>query len=175
MFSKVAGIIIILLTGFFLYVAMKPSEMLISRELLIKASPDTIFPYINSAKKCNEWMPWAEVDPKVQISYSGPDEGVGTTSSWTSTGRMGEGKSVVVESIPNQVVKTQLTYTKPMEMTQLSIMSLTPKDGGTLVRWSVSGKNAFVGRLMCVFMNMDKEVGGQFEKGLAKLKLMTEK
>ena len=91
---------------------------------------------------------------------------------------MGTGEALVVESIANQTVKTQLTYTKPMEMQQLAEITLTPLStsfGGnhpplTLVRWQVTGKNNFVGRLFCLVLDMDKHVGGQFEKGLANLK-----
>ena len=28
------------------------------------------------------WMPWSESDPNVKTTYSGPEEGVGSTSSW---------------------------------------------------------------------------------------------
>ena len=78
------------------------------------------------------------------------------------------------ESISNQSVKTQLTYTKPMAMSQLAEVSLTPVDGGTKVKWSVDGHNGFLFRLMGVIMNMDKSVGSEFEKGLAKLKIAAE-
>ena len=40
--------------------------------------------------------------------------------------------------------------------------------------WSMSGKNNFLARAMCLFMNMDKMVGGDFEKGLANLKAIAE-
>jgi hypothetical protein len=33
----------------------------------------------------------------------------------------------------------------------------------------MSGKNNFIGKLFCLVMNMDKTVGGDFEKGLANL------
>lgn len=107
--------------------------------------------------------------------YSGPPEGVGSKSNWDSNGQMVTGEAEVIESIPNQVVKTKLTYTRPMEMSQMAEVSLTPSaDGQTLVKWSVSGKNTFIGRLMCVFINMDKMVGAQFEKGLTNLKKLVE-
>ena len=159
-----------LIIGLLVYVAMQPSEMNISRELFIKATPHALFPYINNSKKSNEWMPWAESDPLVQMVYSGPEEGLGATSSWDSPGKMGTGKAVVVESVSNILVKTKLTYTKPMVMSQLAEITLSPTTDGTVVRWSVTGKNTFIGRLFCLFMNMDKMVGGQFEKGLRKLK-----
>ena len=87
------------------------------------------------------------------MQYSGPEEGVGSKSSWDSKGKMGTGNAVVVESILNTSVKTQLTYSKPMEKSQLAEISLTPVPGGTKVKWSVDGHNAFVFRLMGALMN----------------------
>jgi hypothetical protein len=38
----------------------------------------------------------------------------------------------------------------------------------------MAGKNNFMGKAVGLFMNMDKMVGGDFEKGLASLKAVTE-
>lgn len=160
--------------GLCLYVALQPPEFSIARELTINASAEALFPYINNSKKSYEWMPWREADPDAQMNYSGPEEGVGAKTTWDSNGQMGTGEALVVESIPNLSVKTQLTYTRPMNMSQMAEVSLTPTANGTVVRWSVSGHNTFLGRLMCVFLSMDKMVGGQFEKGLANLKALVE-
>ncbi len=170
MLKKILLGLILLIAALLIYAATQPSQMLIAREQLIKATPDVIFPYINHSKKSNEWMPWKDSDPKVEMIYSGPEEGLGSTSSWDSPGQMGTGQAVVVESIPLQHVKTQLTYTKPMQMSQLATISLTPTSDGTLVRWEVTGENSFLGRLMCLFFDMDELVGSEFEKGLMKLK-----
>lgn len=43
----------------------------------------------------------------------------------------------------------------------------------TVVTWSMSGKNNFIARAFCLFVNMDKMVGGEFEKGLENLKSVT--
>ena len=174
MLIKLLSVLALGLGGFLIYVAMQPAACTISREILIKASPESLFPHINNSKKMNAWMPWQDSDPGVKMQYSGPEEGVGAKSSWESSGKMGLGNAVVVESIPNKSVKTQLTYTKPMEMSQLAEVSLAPVDGGTKVKWSVEAHNGFVFRLIGTIMNMDKMVGGEFEKGLAKLKAMTE-
>lgn len=174
MFINILIIAVVVLGGFLTYVALKPAACNISREIVIRASPETLFPFINNSKKMNEWMPWQDSDPGVKMQYSGPDEGVGSKSSWNSTGKMGIGDAVVIESTPNRSVKTQLTYTKPMEMSQLAEVILTPVDGGTKVKWSVDGHNGFIFRLMGVIMNMDKMVGGEFEKGLTKLRMTAE-
>ena len=34
----------------------------------------------------------------------------------------------------------------------------------------MEGKNDFLAKAVCLFMNMDKMVGGQFEQGLAQMK-----
>jgi hypothetical protein len=38
----------------------------------------------------------------------------------------------------------------------------------------MTGRNNFVAKAMCLFMNMDKMIGGQFEKGLASMKMIVE-
>lgn len=164
----------VILIGLLGYAAFQPKEMHISRELLIKATAEIIFPHINNSKLANEWMPWTDSDPQVKMQYSGAEEGVGSTSSWQSEGDMGTGQAIVIESTQNELVKTQLTYTKPMNMSQLAEITLTPQEAGTLVRWSVKGENSFVVRLLCIFFNMDKKVGGEFEKGLKKLQAKVE-
>ena len=49
-----------------------------------------------------------------------------------------------------------------------------PQGDKTIVTWAMYGKNNFMGKLMSVFMNCDKMVGGQFEKGLAQMKTIVE-
>ena len=163
------------IVGFLVYVGFIPETCTISRETLIKANPEKLFPYINNSKKMNDWMPWQDSDPQVKMQYSGPEEGIGAKSSWESPGKMGVGNAVVVESHPNASVKTQLTYTKPMEMSQLAEFTLTPTEGGTKVKWSVEAHNGYLLRLIGLIMNFEKAVGSEFEKGLAKLKMQVER
>lgn len=173
--KKIILIGICTLIGFILILAgMKPAHVVISRELEISASPDILFPYINNAKKSYEWMPWAESDPGAEVKFSGPSEGVGSASSWVGK-NMGVGTSEVIESIPNQLVKTGLKYTEPHEMNQIAEISLTMTARGTLVKWSVNGHNNFLFRIISVFIDIDKIVGDQFLKGLNNLKILAEK
>lgn len=166
----------IILAIFVVIAAFKPEDYLIKRSIMIKASADVIYPYLVSMKKADTWMPWNDLDPNVKTTYLGPEEGNGAISSWVSTGDMGTGQAEIVEVVPNQLVKTKITYTKPMEMSQDSEFILEPQGESTQMTWSVTGKQPFIARLMCtmLFMNMDKYVGGMFEQGLNKLKLIVE-
>ena len=174
MLKKITASLALAIVVLLIYVALKPGQMLVAREILMRASAETIFPYMNNSKKANDWMPWQDSDPDVKIFYSGPEEGIGSKSSWDSKGKMGTGEALVIESVFNQMVKTQLTYTKPFQMAQIAELSLTSEGGGTKVRWSVSGHNGFFFRLIGVFINCDKMIGGEFEKGLLKLKSKVE-
>jgi len=40
--------------------------------------------------------------------------------------------------------------------------------------WSMSGTSSLMGKIFCLFMNMDKLVDRQFEEGLANQKKLTE-
>jgi uncharacterized protein YndB with AHSA1/START domain len=176
MIKRILLVIGITLAVFVVIAFLKPEEYQIKREVIIDAQPETVFPFLASMKKADQWMPWKEIDPKVETSYEGPEEGVGSISSWNSPGSMGTGKAEVIAVTENQLVKTKITYTKPMQMSQDSEFILTPMGEATQMTWIVRGKQPFFARLMCtlMFMNMDKYVGGMFERGLNKLKLSIE-
>ncbi|MBI3544702.1 MAG: SRPBCC family protein [Deltaproteobacteria bacterium] len=176
MIIRVVASVLVIVGVFLAYAALKSGDYVISRELAIHAPAEKVFPYLNNSKLAGEWMPWAEADPTVKMSYSGPAEGVGSRSSWDSPGQMGTGSATVVESVPNRSVHTKLEYVKPFQMQQDAELSIRPADAGNvIVTWSVKGTNTFMGRVMCSFMNMDKMVGGSFEKGLSNLKTRMEK
>lgn len=169
-FLVAMGVIIV---GTLVLAMFKSSDMYVSRELVILKTPDEIFPHINNSQKSYDWMPWKETDPDVKVEFLGPIEGLGSKSSWNGQ-KMGVGSSEVIESIQNQTVKTKLVYTKPFEMSQVAEVSLTPVPEGTTVKWSVRGQNNYFFKLMSIFVNCDKMIGGEFEKGLSKLKKILE-
>lgn len=165
------AIVIALFLG---YVALQPADYAVSREIAIQASADKIFPYLNNQKLGEKWGPWKDVDPDVVLLYSGPDEGVGAKASWDTKGQLGTGSATISESIPNEKVGIELEYSEPVVMHQHSDYLIRADGSGSIVTWRVTGKNNFIGRLMCVFMDMDKVVGSMFEKGLANLKRIVE-
>lgn len=164
--------ILVLIVGI---AAMQSPDYKGSRELSIDAPAEKIFPFLNSSKLAEQWGPWLEVDPQAKMSYSGPDTGVGSRASWESPGQLGTGSATIVGSVPNKQVDIKLEYSKPMNMTQDSVYLIESTGGQSLVRWTVTGQNSLMGRVMCLFVNMDKMVGGMFEKGLSNLKTLVEK
>ena len=56
-----------------------------------------------------------------------------------------------------------------MKAVNPTIFTLVPEGGGTRVTWTMTGESKGIGRVFMLFMNMDKMVGGDFEKGLVQL------
>ncbi len=174
MLVKILVGLVVIVGAIFIYAAVQPKDYRISREITINAPAEVIFPWINNSKKTSEWMPWASMDPQMTMTYVGPEEGVGAGSKWNSEGKMGVGSATVTESVPNQLVKTKLEYTKPFEGIQFAQIAIASEGTASKVKWSVEGENNIIGRVFCLFMNMDKMIGGSFEQGLSALKTKVE-
>jgi hypothetical protein len=68
----------------------------------------------------------------------------------------------------------KLEFIKPFASTALTEFGLKPEGNQTALTWSMSGENNFMAKAFCLFMNMDKMVGGDFDRGLAQLKALAE-
>jgi hypothetical protein len=80
----------------------------------------------------------------------------------------------ITDAEPDRKVAIKLEFMKPFQATNVTTFDLVPSSDGTKVTWAMEGRNNFVAKAMCIFMPMDKMVGGDFEKGLASLKQVAE-
>lgn len=159
---------------FVIVVATRPSEFRVSRSIIINAPPDAVFPHVNELRKWEAWNPWGKVDPNMKLTYDGPPAGVGSSYSWVGNSDVGEGKGTITESRSSELVRFRLDFYKPMAGTSDAEFTFKPHASGTEVTWTMSGKNNFIAKAVCMFMSMDRMVGGQFEKGLADMKAAAE-
>lgn len=154
--------------------AFQPAEFAVKRSLAIAASPQALFDQVNDHRKFLVWNPWMKLDPNVKNTFSGPATGVGSVCSWQGNSDIGAGSSTITETIPGELVRLRMDWKEPME--GVSTVDFTFKLEGekTVMTWHMYGPQNYVGKVMCLFMNMDKMVGGQFEQGLANLKTLAE-
>lgn len=170
MFKKVLIVFAVLIAGFAAFVATRPSDYRVERTATIDAAPAVVFDQVNNFKNWEAWSPWAKLDPNAKAEFLGVSSGTGAGFHWAGNSKVGEGTQTITESRFPEFIAIQLDFEKPMKGTSQAEFTFTPQgENQTVVTWSMSGKNNFVGRAMCVFMNMDKMVGGQFEQGLANL------
>jgi hypothetical protein len=110
----------------------------------------------------------------VKNTYTGPATGVGSVCSWQGNRDVGAGSATIIESKPGELVRIKMDWKEPMEGTSTVDFIFKPEGQKTVVTWHMYGAQNFVGKVMCLFMSMDKMVGGNFEKGLADLKALVE-
>jgi hypothetical protein len=167
-------LVAVIIVAFLIIVALQPSDFRVSRSATIVAPPAAIFPHVNELKKWDAWSPWMKLDPNAKSTFEGPLAGKGAAMSWAGNNQVGEGKMTITESRPNELVQFHLEFYKPMTGTSDAEFTFKPEGNRTTVTWTMTGKNNFIGKAMCLVMNMDKMVGGQFEQGLASMKEIAE-
>ncbi len=173
MILKIVIGLALLLAGFLIYVGTRPASFRYTRSVVIGASPEALFPFINEVHRFQEWNPFVKEDPEIRITYSGPNAGPGAACDW-SGGKSGEGTMTLVENEPSKRVSYRMDFRKPFTATHTAEFTLKPENGKTTVSWSLSGENNFIGKAMSVLIDCDKMCGDQFLKGLADLKTLAE-
>lgn len=175
MLWTLAWVVALLLAALLAYAAMRPSDFTIARSTTIAAGPEAVFAEVNDLHRWDDWSPWAKLDPYASAEFSGADKGEGARFRWAGNSKVGVGAMTIVESRPHERVRIRLDFEKPMRATNEALFTIQPVAAGTRVTWQMTGQNSFTGRLACTFMNMDKMVGGEFEKGLAAMKAKVER
>jgi uncharacterized protein YndB with AHSA1/START domain len=166
--------IVVVIGGFLAVVAMQPAEFRVVRSTSIAAPPAAVFAQVNDFHHWDAWSPWAKIDPEMKQTFEGAPSGTGAVYTWTGNKDVGEGRMTVTESRPGELVRIRLDFIKPFEGTNTAEFTFKAEGAQTAVTWSMDGKKNFISKAICMFMDMDKMLGGQFEKGLAQMKAVVE-
>lgn len=169
MFLKITLTLLTILSLFILYVMTRPAGYEVERSLSVAAPAQALFEQVNDLRRFNSWNPFLKADPQVRLSYAGNENGVGAVNSWDGNSDIGAGSATIIESIPGRLVRMRMDWKRPLEGVATVEFRFNPTPEGTLVTWSMAGENGFLGKLLCVFTNIDRMCGPQFESGLAAL------
>jgi uncharacterized protein YndB with AHSA1/START domain len=159
---------------FIIIVSMRPAEFRVTRKATINSPPAAVFAQVNDFHKWEAWSPWAKMDPSAKNNFDGTPGQVGSQFSWSGNNKVGEGRMTLAESRPPELVRIQLEFIKPFKATNTAEFTFQAQGNQTTVSWSMFGKNNFMSKAVGLFMNCDKMVGCQFEKGLASMKSVVE-
>jgi hypothetical protein len=174
MLKKILLALVVVVVIFVVVVALQSADFRITRTATISAPPPTVFAQINDFHKWDAWSPWAKLDPEMKATYEGSPAGLGAVYNWVGNSKVGEGRMEITQSKPGELVQLKLDFLKPMKASNLSEFAFKPVGAQTEVTWTMTGQKNFMSKAFCLFVNMDKMVGGDFEKGLAQLKTVAE-
>jgi hypothetical protein len=168
-------VLVVLIVGVLIYAVTRPGDFRIERSASMAAPPDKIFQLINDFHHWTEWSPWDKIDPALKRTYSGANEGRGAMYEWEGNKQVGKGRMEITDSSAPSKIVIKLDFLQPFEAHNTAEFTLNGAGGSTTVNWAMIGKHAAIMKVLCLFMNMDKMVGGDFEKGLASIKAIVEK
>lgn len=179
---KVLLVLLIGIGGFLAFVATRPDNYRVERSQHIEAPADVVYAHLDNFKAWGAWSPWEKRDPAMKKTFEGPPSGVGAGYAWEGNKEVGQGRMTITGSQPprggsseSAELTIRLEFIKPFASVATSGFSVKPEgDKASTATWSMEGKNNLMGKAFGVFMNMDKMIGGDFEKGLGSLKTVAE-
>ena len=117
-----------------------------------------------------------EKDPAMKRAYHGQESGKGAVQpngTATRTSARAAWRSRMCLRPSKIVIK--LDFFRPFEAHNTASFTMEPKGEATDVTWAMDGPNLFVGKVMSIFIDMDKMIGKDFEEGLSNLKRLAER
>ena len=166
---KATGIFFALLGSLVLF-ANCADEYNLDRSIVIKAPVAVVFENVNNLKKNEAWSPWMAEDPTMKVTYNDIAAGVGASSSWTSEDS-GEGSQTIAAVEANKKITTDLDFGE-MGVAQ-AFWTFEETGEGVKVTWAFRSVPKGFGDQIFGLM-IDSVLGESYEKGLAKLKEVSE-
>jgi hypothetical protein len=175
MLPYILATLAMLIVAFAIIVSNRPATFRVERSITMSVPASAPFTEVNDFHNWQVWSPYVEFDPNMTTTYAGPESGVGAEMAWSGNSKAGQGRMTIVKSQPTELVRMNLEFTKPFAATNTAEFTFRSEGENTVVTWTMTGNNNFMSKAVQLFMNMDKLVGGDFERGLAKMKTVSEK
>lgn len=143
------------------------------RAATIAADPARVHALVNDFHEWPQWSPWEDIDPAMERSYTGAERGVGAHYAWSGNRKAGEGTMEITSSSPEEIC-VALEFRKPFKADNQVTFTILQQDGGTVATWRMSGNTIGVAAVFAKVVPMDKLLGKDFERGLARLRAAAE-
>ena len=145
-----------------------PSHVTVTRSVVINAPEPIVFPYLNNLHEFSEWSPWQLRDPKLAVSYGGPEQGKGATVQWTSEVKsIGTGSMEITESEPSRHIDLAVNFNG---LDGTSSYDISPAGSGSKVTWAFGYDSGTSPLKRWKALMLDGFVGAEYRAGLDRLK-----
>jgi len=157
------------------FAATRSGTYEVVRSTKIEAPAPVVFAQLADFKAWTAWSPWEGKDPQMKKTYDGPAGAVGSSYAWQGDEKVGEGKMSITEITPPKTLKLRLEFIKPFAAVATTTFDVAPAgDNAVTAKWTMTGTNSFMSKLFGMVKSMDAMIGGDFDKGLASLKEVSE-
>jgi hypothetical protein len=170
------GIVLVIIIAVILgLAASRPGSFRVVRSIVVHAPAAKSFSLVNDFHQWGEWSPWEKLDPAMKKTFSGALSGAGSVYEWEGNKKVGKGRMEILTTVADARIVIKLDFFKPFEAHNTTEFLLSVEGNATRVTWAMFGPQPFMGKLMSLFLDMDKMIGKDFERGLAQLKAAAER
>jgi len=166
LYGIVVVIVLLIVIGFAL-----PQNGRVEVATKINANAATVFAQLNDFRRFSLWAPLLDIDPNVQVLYSGEHRGVGSTMTWSGT-VAGSGTQTITASDPFERIDIVMNRGESAEANTWFV--LTEDAGVTTVSWGFEtnyGLNILGRYFAPLFSGV---VAREYRSGLDRLKELAE-
>ena len=166
---SIAGILLI--TAFFV-----DGKFTVTRTVTVERPRSEVVDYVRYLDNQQLYSVWYKMDPAIKTSTSGEDGTVGYITRWSSNKEdIGKGEQEITKIIDGVGFDSELRFKEPMEVTsQASLRTKVISANQSSITWTIKGETPYPFNLLSLFVDMDKELGPDLEKGLKNLKNILE-
>lgn len=172
-FLKLLAVMGILLLLLIVVIAMQPAHFEVQRSRTMPVSAHAVYEQVVDLHHWDAWSPWAKMDPDATIEFTGAPRGEGSAFTWSGNDEIGEGTMTITHVVPNEQIDIELHFVRPFAGKADVQFTFAANGDQTVVTWSMSGENNFIGKAISLVMNCDDMIGPVYEKGLASLEKAT--
>jgi uncharacterized protein YndB with AHSA1/START domain len=169
------AVLALVVAAILIVASRRPDTFRVVRSTVIETPPEKIFPLIADFHRWIDWSPYEGRDPNLKRDFAGTAGSVGHSYAWDGNKNVGAGRMTLAEVAAPQRISLKLDFMRPFKANNIVVFGLQPQAGGTEVSWDMHGPTPLLGKVMHMFMDMDKLCGDDFAKGLASLKALAER
>lgn len=166
--KKVLYVILGLIVLYIVLALFGPKQIKVERQVSINKPAAAVKEKLGDFRFFHDnWSPWTEKDPAMKTTYQGNPGEIGHHYSWSGNKDVGSGEMELV-AYSGDTIMQKLSFEGQGDSKAYFI--LKDNNASTDVTWGMMFDVGFMGRPIMLFMNMDKMLGEDYEKGLSKLK-----
>jgi effector-binding domain-containing protein len=171
-------LLLLFIVGGVIFFGTKDSKFDVSETKIINAPAEIIYDQVKDFKNWQNWGPWFQIDPNIQISQSEKSEGEGTTYAWKSKHEaLGSVSIETKKVIPLKEIHQEISVETMLGVSKSEVywrFEGTEEQGQTKVTWGVKGDPSFLEKIIMSFRahHVATGVGILFPKGLSNLDTM---
>lgn len=144
------------------------------KSISINAPVEKVWQNTNTLRGMDEWSPWNDLDPGMKKDWIGTAGQAGEKVCWESKTAGNGCQEVIKIDAAKKRIDTEITFLTPYKSEAHAYVSVVPEGNGSKATWGFTSKIPYPFTVMKIFMDMEGVIGKDYEKGLSRLKEISE-